>query len=59
MRGVNVLFSGLAIFHLAYLAVMFDTSEEQDKVVPHSLSFLVANIRSHYLLEFILVLTKL
>lgn len=56
---MNVLFSGLAIFHLAYLAVMFDTSEEQDKVVPHSLSFLVANIRSHYLLEFILVLTKL
>ncbi|KAL5971062.1 Protein-serine O-palmitoleoyltransferase porcupine [Taenia solium] len=31
VRGVNVLFSGLAIFHLAYLAVMFDTSEEQDK----------------------------
>ncbi|KAL5109104.1 Protein-serine O-palmitoleoyltransferase porcupine [Taenia crassiceps] len=31
VRGVNILFSGLAIFHLAYLAVMFDTSEEQDK----------------------------
>ncbi|EUB59507.1 putative protein-cysteine N-palmitoyltransferase porcupine [Echinococcus granulosus] len=32
VRGVNLLFSCLAIFHLAYLAVMFDTSEQQDKV---------------------------
>ncbi|CDI97341.1 protein cysteine N palmitoyltransferase [Echinococcus multilocularis] len=31
VRGVNLLFSCLSIFHLAYLAVMFDTSEQQDK----------------------------
>ncbi|VDN98382.1 unnamed protein product [Rodentolepis nana] len=31
VRVVNLLLSGLAIFHLAYLAVMFDTSEQQDK----------------------------
>nr|CDS33728.1 protein cysteine N palmitoyltransferase [Hymenolepis microstoma] len=31
VRVVNLFFSGLAIFHLAYLAVMFDTSEQQDK----------------------------
>ncbi|VDM30648.1 unnamed protein product [Hydatigera taeniaeformis] len=31
VRGVNFLFGCLAIFHLAYLAVMFDTSEQQDE----------------------------
>uniref|UniRef100_A0A5K3EY15 Protein-serine O-palmitoleoyltransferase porcupine n=2 Tax=Mesocestoides corti TaxID=53468 RepID=A0A5K3EY15_MESCO len=31
VRVVNVFFSCLAIFHLAYLAVMFDTSEQQEK----------------------------
>ncbi|KAM7532909.1 hypothetical protein Aperf_G00000127216 [Anoplocephala perfoliata] len=31
VRVLNLFFSGLAIFHLAYLAVMFDTSEQQDK----------------------------
>lgn len=27
---INLLFSGLAIFHLAYLGLMFDTSEQQE-----------------------------
>ena len=30
---VNVMFGLLAMFHLAYLGLMFDSSDEQDKVM--------------------------
>ena len=46
--GVNLLLSGLTVFHLAYLGLMFDSSPSEDRVTASYFFHLDCKIKSTF-----------